>query len=249
MEGLLAVALGVCAAAAVPFVPALRPVAKAAVKGGLALADVATSAVALTGYGVSQLVHSVSSRQAATEESIALGDEGMVVAAEDEVAAVSAAPVETSAEAEAEVGIESVAETDMSEAQYGSTPEPRPQETPTIADAIVEDMAVEDMIIEDMTIEDMTIEDMTIEDMTIEEDDERPTELVLINGIGPKTAAVLQAAGVTSMEQLAEMDEAQLRAILADAGARYRAMDPSSWPDQAHQLLESAFSSTVDVNA
>ncbi|MFN8496952.1 MAG: helix-hairpin-helix domain-containing protein [Anaerolineae bacterium] len=61
--------------------------------------------------------------------------------------------------------------------------------------------------------------------------------LIDVDGIGPKVVGVLKDAGVTSLEQLAEMDEAQLREILANAGTHYRAMDPSSWPTQARQLL------------
>ena len=76
---------------------------------------------------------------------------------------------------------------------------------------------------------------------------EHSSDLILIDGIGPKAAAVLEAAGVTTLTQLAVMDEAQLREILAAAGARYRAMDPGDWPAQARQLLESPLYS-MDMN-
>ena len=46
MEGLLAILVGAFAVAVSPLVPVMRPAAKAAVKGGLALAGVATGAAA-----------------------------------------------------------------------------------------------------------------------------------------------------------------------------------------------------------
>lgn len=203
MEGLFAVLLGACAVAAAPFVPALRPVAKAAVKGSLALADVATGAAALTGYAVNQVVQSVSSaRQAAGE-------------------AVVPESGEPSATAEAEVMAEAAAE------------------SPTEAEAMTEVEATVEATIDDVQA-DLLQEHVMMAASEMDDEIERTSDLILVNGIGPKVAAVLEAAGVTTMEQLAAMDEAQLREILADAGSRYRAMDPSTWPAQARQLLESA---------
>ena len=63
-------------------------------------------------------------------------------------------------------------------------------------------------------------------------------ELLQIDGIGPKTADVLAKSNIATLEQLAASDELQLRAILSGGGARYRAVDPSSWPAQARRLLE-----------
>jgi predicted flap endonuclease-1-like 5' DNA nuclease len=65
------------------------------------------------------------------------------------------------------------------------------------------------------------------------------SELVQINGIGPKVANILVEGGIASLAQLADADTDQLRAILVAAGPRYRGMDPSSWPEQAARLLPS----------
>ncbi|WP_260428385.1 helix-hairpin-helix domain-containing protein, partial [Micromonospora globispora] len=56
-----------------------------------------------------------------------------------------------------------------------------------------------------------------------------------IQGIGPKMAAALQAAGIRSYQQLAELDEPALRETIKAAGLR---ATPSlaTWPQQAKLL-------------
>jgi predicted flap endonuclease-1-like 5' DNA nuclease len=63
-------------------------------------------------------------------------------------------------------------------------------------------------------------------------------DLTRVSGIGPKTVAVLAAAGITTYAQLAAATEAGLREILENAGPRYRLLDPTTWPDQAGRLLD-----------
>lgn len=62
-------------------------------------------------------------------------------------------------------------------------------------------------------------------------------DLVQIDGIGPKVAALLRAAGIDAVSQLGATDVTALQAILDQAGPRYRIIDPTSWPDQAQTLL------------
>ena len=57
-----------------------------------------------------------------------------------------------------------------------------------------------------------------------------PDDLKRIEGIGPKTASALQAAGITTFAQLAATSEEQLRNILKEAGVR---ANPTTWPEQA----------------
>ena len=59
----------------------------------------------------------------------------------------------------------------------------------------------------------------------------KPDDLKRLEGIGPKVAGVLEAAGISTFAQLAETDVARLRAIL-DA-AKLRFLDPTTWPEQA----------------
>ena len=57
-----------------------------------------------------------------------------------------------------------------------------------------------------------------------------PDDLKRIDGIGPRIANVLQAAGIRTFAQLAQTDLTELKAILRDAGVR---ANPSTWPSQA----------------
>nr|WP_236647109.1 hypothetical protein [Micromonospora acroterricola] len=56
-----------------------------------------------------------------------------------------------------------------------------------------------------------------------------------IQGVGPKMAAALQAAGVRTYGQLGELDEAALRDLIRAAGLR-AAPGLASWPQQARVL-------------
>lgn len=58
-----------------------------------------------------------------------------------------------------------------------------------------------------------------------------PDDLAIIEGIGPKIAEVLQAAGITTFNQLAATDTDRLRDILQKGGIRLA--DPSTWAEQA----------------
>ncbi|GAA3922386.1 helix-hairpin-helix domain-containing protein [Actinoplanes auranticolor] len=64
-----------------------------------------------------------------------------------------------------------------------------------------------------------------------------PDDLTRIEGIGPKMAGALVAAGITTYAQLAATDEAGLRAAIAAAGMRF---SPSlvTWPQQAKLLAD-----------
>ncbi len=57
--------------------------------------------------------------------------------------------------------------------------------------------------------------------------------LVKIEGIGPKIEALLKEAGIASFADLAKAKVADLKAILGNAGNRYKMHDPTTWPQQA----------------
>ena len=59
-----------------------------------------------------------------------------------------------------------------------------------------------------------------------------PDDLRRIEGIGPKIAGLLQAAGIATFAQLAQIDVGRLQEILTEAGIS-RIADPSTWPEQA----------------
>ncbi len=61
----------------------------------------------------------------------------------------------------------------------------------------------------------------------------RPQDLQLVEGIGPKIAALLIENNVNDLGQLAVTPVERLREILAGAGRRFRLADPGTWPRQA----------------
>jgi predicted flap endonuclease-1-like 5' DNA nuclease len=64
-----------------------------------------------------------------------------------------------------------------------------------------------------------------------EDDSSSEDDLTEIEGIGPKSAGVLQKAGIRSYSQLAETEPEQIKEILKEAGMR--TINPETWPEQA----------------
>jgi NADH-quinone oxidoreductase subunit I len=61
-----------------------------------------------------------------------------------------------------------------------------------------------------------------------------PDDLTRIEGIGPKIAGVLQAAGITTFAQLADAEASRIQQILEEADPKLlRLADPTTWPKQA----------------
>ncbi|MEV4727965.1 DUF4332 domain-containing protein [Micromonospora humida] len=65
--------------------------------------------------------------------------------------------------------------------------------------------------------------------------DEPADDFRRIQGVGPKMAAALQAAGIHSYRQLAALDEASLRETIRAARLRATA-SLATWPQQAQVL-------------
>ena len=61
----------------------------------------------------------------------------------------------------------------------------------------------------------------------------RPQDLQLVEGIGPKIAALLIENDINDLGQLAVTPVERLREILAASGRRFRLADPGTWPRQA----------------
>jgi len=59
-------------------------------------------------------------------------------------------------------------------------------------------------------------------------------DLTMIKGIGPRSAAVLASAGITTFAQLAAAPVEDLRVLVESANLRI--LDPSTWPSQAAAL-------------
>lgn len=72
-----------------------------------------------------------------------------------------------------------------------------------------------------------------VESVVVEEAAPAADDLEKIEGIGPKIAEVLTAAGIATFAQLAEAAPEQIREILDNAGSQFAAHDPATWPKQA----------------
>ena len=58
-------------------------------------------------------------------------------------------------------------------------------------------------------------------------------DLEIIEGVGPRIAELLHAAGITTFAQLAATPQSELQAILDKGGPAFNRADPETWPEQA----------------
>ncbi|NNE28771.1 MAG: 30S ribosomal protein S1 [Saprospiraceae bacterium] len=65
------------------------------------------------------------------------------------------------------------------------------------------------------------------------ESSDKPDDLKKIEGIGPKISEILTNAGIATFSALGASEPDKIREILLEAGPRYKAHDPGTWPDQA----------------
>lgn len=61
-------------------------------------------------------------------------------------------------------------------------------------------------------------------------------DLTVVEGIGPKIAELCHGIGIRTWSDLAETEVSLLRTMLNDAGQRFKAHDPGTWPQQATLL-------------
>jgi large subunit ribosomal protein L27 len=70
----------------------------------------------------------------------------------------------------------------------------------------------------------------------VETDVAEADDLKKIEGVGPKLAEVLNAAGINTYAELAASSVEKMNEILAEAGSRYASKDPAPWIEQAKEL-------------
>ena len=63
-------------------------------------------------------------------------------------------------------------------------------------------------------------------------------DLTLIIGIGPKTAALLQANGIDDWGKLAAASAKVLKVLLLETGGVYKSLDPTHWSKQAYMAAQ-----------
>uniref|UniRef100_UPI0032164678 helix-hairpin-helix domain-containing protein n=1 Tax=uncultured Draconibacterium sp. TaxID=1573823 RepID=UPI0032164678 len=61
-------------------------------------------------------------------------------------------------------------------------------------------------------------------------------DLTKLDGVGPKLAEILNAAGLNSYADVAGTSVEKFKEILEAAGSRYASKDPQPWIDQAKEL-------------
>lgn len=81
------------------------------------------------------------------------------------------------------------------------------------------------------------VDDLTRKLADKTEPPEPADDLQRIEGIGPKIAEELKAAGIRTLKQLAATEVAELHKILKAGGTKYAHNDPASWPKQAQLLV------------
>ncbi len=255
---IIAAIVGAGVVAASPFVPVLRPVAKAAVKSGLAVSE----AIVGAGVVVAQQVSEATNRDKANVEADSV-DESAAAGAMDSTEAVSEVQEEDinqPLEETGATGLSSLAAalrpTAETAVKAGLAFGDKAKEAVSAAgkhwsDLVSEAKESQNGAGEEQTIDveldiqqEPVVEAQAMEFETAVESEasvvETPDDLTKIKGVGPKTAALLEAAGITTYTQLAAADETQLRQILDDAGSRYRIINPQEWPEQAQQLAQTA---------
>jgi predicted flap endonuclease-1-like 5' DNA nuclease len=220
---ILAALIGAGVVAVSPFVPRLRPVAKTAVKGVLAVSDAVVGTTAYVSHQMQELIAESKAEMAAEADT---------------------AVVASSAEAQAEnIPVSNEEETDS--AKTGVMSSVSAAVRPAVGAAVKGSMGVADKAKGAAVATGQQLSNLTKGKTAVAvEADSEPTavadDLTQIKGIGPKSDDLLQAAGICTFAHLAATDEAQLRQILSAAGGRFKIIDPSSWPEQAQQLAETA---------
>lgn len=149
--------------------------------------------------------------------------------AEEAVAVEEAVVVEEVAE-EVEAAVEEVAE----------VVEEVPAEA--VEEAVVEEAPVEvEEVVEEAPVEEAVVEEAPAEEVVAEAAPAPADDLKKIEGIGPKIASILNEAGITTFAALAGSEADKVREILAAAGNRYKAHDPTTWPRQAQLAADGAW--------
>lgn len=72
-------------------------------------------------------------------------------------------------------------------------------------------------------------------------------DLKLIEGIGPKIASTLQAAGINTYKQLARARPERLKKVLDEGGIPIA--DPTTWPEQAALAADEDWEALADLKS
>ena len=74
-------------------------------------------------------------------------------------------------------------------------------------------------------------------------------DLTIVEGIGPKIAEVLTAAGIATYADLAKSDVEKVKEILTEAGSNFNTADPETWAEQAQLAADGKFEELEKLKA
>ncbi|WP_392469909.1 50S ribosomal protein L17 [Sphingobacterium cellulitidis] len=74
-------------------------------------------------------------------------------------------------------------------------------------------------------------------------------DLTIVEGIGPKIAEVLAAAGIATYADLAKTDAEKVKEILTEAGSNFNTADPTTWAEQAQLAADGKFEELEKLKA
>ncbi len=74
-------------------------------------------------------------------------------------------------------------------------------------------------------------------------------DLTIVEGIGPKIAEVLTAAGISTYAELAKTDAEKVKEILTEAGSNFNTADPTTWAEQAQLAADGKFEELEKLKA
>ena len=165
----------------------------------------------------------------------------------EEAVAVEEAPVVEEVAEEVEAAVEEVAEVveeAPAEEIVEAVEEAVVEEAPVEVEEVVEEAPVEEAVVEEAPAEEVVVEAPAEESAPEPVAEAAPApadDLKKSEGIGPKIASILNEAGITTFAALAGSEADKIREILAAAGNRYKAHDPTTWPRQAQLAADGAW--------
>lgn len=242
MEALAAL-FGIGLAAAAPVVPGLRPVAKAVVKGGLAVAGATATIVEevsdlaahlRSGHGDQPDAAGSAAAEEASQQAAA---EAAAVGAEPGAGGLSAPSLRPVSKAAVKGGLALADAAKVAAGAAAGAVAVAGKQAGALAASVRSEKPAPDAAAAQAAADTVATDPA---EATAQPADApgAADDLTLVAGVGPKTAAMLQAAGVTSFAQLAATPVEQLRAILDQGGPSYRVTDPTSWPAKAQAILD-----------
>ncbi|MEZ4768280.1 MAG: DUF4332 domain-containing protein [Caldilineales bacterium] len=238
---LLGALIGVGVLAAAPGVPVLRGAAKLVVKGGMAVADATVAVAGATAAAAAIVSHQVSEMTGHKHEHTHEHGEIIVEDAEDEIAvdemvadvSQDQEPAAETAEAAAAGGAVRPAAKAAVKSGMAVADAAKSAAGAAVGAAVVAGQQLGSRVGKKST---SAVEDVTQEPAPVAE--AAAGDLLRVQGVGPKTAVLLNQAGITTLAELAATPVERLQAILDEAGPRYRVIDPTPWPTHAQELLD-----------